>query len=141
VLIDAHAPRRSIINGDAESQDVRNTSRHDSQRGIYVVSRLGSLTDSGEVVYISSCTERLPLPRFGCPRGTPCLFHETRPARQYLFCRADSLGDLTAKMQPGKLPALRRAVSLNREMLMEPTSSTGLVRERMSSMSGAGTAS
>ena len=104
---------------------------------IYVVSRLGSLTDSGEVVYNLIVTGTAPYSEIRHVLGDAVLIHETEePARQYLFCRADSLGDLTAKMHAlGKLPRVAAAqVSLNREMLIGTDFVHRLVRERIASM-------
>ena len=104
------------------------------QEAIYVVPRLGFLGDSGEIVYhlvVSGDASFAAVKRI---LGDVELVHETQDSRKmYLFCRADSLGELTAKNH-----ALERLsgvssvqVSLNREMMFGTEFVHRLVREQI----------
>ena len=67
--------------------------------------------------------------------GDAVLIHETAdPPRRYLFCRADSLGDMTARTHAlERLPGVSSVrVTLNREMLLGTTFVHALAREQMS---------
>jgi len=101
---------------------------------IFIVPRLGSLTDSGEVLYHLLVSGTAPLPEVRRALGDAILIHETaEPPRRYLFCRADSLGDLTTRTHAvERLPGVSSVeVTLNREMLLGLRYVHGLVRERI----------
>jgi DNA-binding Lrp family transcriptional regulator len=103
---------------------------------IFVVSRLGFLTDSGELVYHLVVSGTAPFSELRHVLGDAVLIHETaEPPMKYLFCRADSLGELTAKRHAlGKLPRVTAAqLSLNREMIIGTNFVHRLVRERIAS--------
>lgn len=107
---------------------------------IYVVARLGSLGDSGELVYDLLVSGSVAFVQVRRVMGDAVLIHETeRPPRKYLFCRADSLADLTAKSH-----ALERLagvtsvkVTVNREMLVGRGFVHQLVAARMEERRGA----
>jgi DNA-binding Lrp family transcriptional regulator len=101
---------------------------------IFVVPRLGSLTDSGEVVYHLLVSGTAALPDVRRALGDAVLIHETaEPPRKYLFCRAESLGDLTTKTHAverlGGVSSVE--VTLNREMLLGLRYVHSLVRGRI----------
>lgn len=101
---------------------------------VFVVPRLGSLADSGELVYhlIVGGTEAFPEIRRVL--GDAVLINEVQePRRLYLFCRAGSLGDLTERMHRlERLPGVESVqVSLNREMLLGTEFMHRLVRNRV----------
>lgn len=101
---------------------------------IFVVPRLGSLTDAGEVVYHLLVSGTVALPEVRRALGDSSLVHETaEPPIKYLFCRADSLGDLTMRTQAvERLAGVSSVeVTLNREMLLGLRFVHRLVRERI----------
>ena len=102
---------------------------------IFVVPRLGFLTDAGELVYHLLVSGSTPFPDLRRVLGDAVLIHETSdPPRRYLFCRADSLGDMTARTHAlEQVPGVSSVqVTLNREMLLGTTFVHALVREQMS---------
>ena len=137
VLVDA--PRASVDQLSASAglspktvrQHLRNLVRSEA---IYVVPRLGFLEDSGDLVCHLLVSGTAAFPEVRRVLGDATLIHETtEPPRKYVFCRADSLGDLTARTH-----ALERLsgvssvqVTLNREMLLGTAYVHGLVRERI----------
>src|SRR2546425_3943908 len=101
---------------------------------IFVVARLGSLTDSGEIVYHLLVSGTVAYADVRRVMGDAVLIHETiEPPRRYLFCRAESLGDLTARTHA--LEKLRGVtsvqVTMNREMFLGTAYVHGLVAERL----------
>jgi DNA-binding Lrp family transcriptional regulator len=104
------------------------------RESIFVVPRLGSLTDAGELVYHLLVSGTAALPAVRGALGDAVLIHETtEPPRRYLFCRADSLGDLTARTRAlERLPGVSSVeVTLNREMLLGTRYVHSLIRKRI----------
>lgn len=103
-------------------------------RAIYVVPRLGFLKDSGEVVYHLVVAGTASFPDLRRVLGDAELIHETQDTpKKYLFCRADSLGEMTSKNHAvERLPGVTEVqVSLNREMIFGTEFVHRLVRERI----------
>ena len=101
---------------------------------IYVVARLGLPTDSGVLVYNLVVAGTAPFSALKKALGDVVLIHETAvPARMYLFCRADNLGELTSRTHAvEKIPGVSSVqLSLNREMVMNTAFVHDLVRERL----------
>ncbi|TLZ43503.1 MAG: winged helix-turn-helix transcriptional regulator [Methanobacteriota archaeon] len=102
---------------------------------IYVVARLGLPADSGVLVYNLVVSGRGPFAELKRVIGDTVLIHETKnQPRKYLFCRADSLGELTQTLENlRRLPGVESVqVSLNREMILQTEFVHRLVRERIS---------
>jgi len=88
---------------------------------IFVMPRLGSLSDSGEVVYHLSVTGRVKLSELREVLGEAFLVGDTQePPMKYLLCRANDLSDVTNRTRAAKkLPGVESVeVSLNRELLV-----------------------
>ena len=101
---------------------------------IYLVPRLGFLADSGEIVYHLVVAGTASFAELRRAIGDAVLVHETQdPPMKYLFCRADSLGELTAKTHVLEtLPKVSSVqLSLNREFHVGTEFVHRLVRERM----------
>ena len=101
---------------------------------IYVVPRLGFLADSGEIVYHLVVAGTASFAELRRAIGDAVLVHETQgPPMKYLFCRADSLGELTAKTHVLQtLPNVSSVqLSLNREFTVGTDFVPRLVREGM----------
>jgi hypothetical protein len=101
---------------------------------IFVVARLGLPTDSGVLVYNLLVGGTAPFAEIKKRIGDAVLVHETaEPPMMYLFCRADSLGELTTAFQTlEKLPGVSTVqLTLNREMVLNTDFVHRLVRERM----------
>ncbi|MCI4371083.1 MAG: AsnC family transcriptional regulator [Thermoplasmata archaeon] len=106
------------------------------EEAIYVVPRLGFLADSGEIVYNVIVAGKVPFAELVRVIGDSELIHETQdPPRKYLFCRADNLGDLTARTHAlGKVPGVTSVqLSLNRELFVGTEFVHRLVREQIES--------
>jgi DNA-binding Lrp family transcriptional regulator len=89
-------------------------------RVIFVMPRLGSLADSGEVVYHLSVTGGVALNDLRRTLGEAFMISETHaPPMRYLLCRANDLADATSRTQATrKLPGVESVeVTLNRELL------------------------
>jgi len=101
---------------------------------IYVVPQLGFLQDSGEVVYHLVVAGTATFADLKRVIGDVELIHETQDTpKKYLFCRAESLGELTSKNHAlERLPGVTSVqVSLNREMMFGTEFVHRLVRERI----------
>jgi len=101
---------------------------------IYVVPRLGFLKDSGEIVYHLVVAGNASFADVKRVLGDAELIHETQDTpKKYLFCRADSLGEMTSKNHAlERLPGVTSMqVSLNREMMFGTEFVHRLVRERI----------
>jgi DNA-binding Lrp family transcriptional regulator len=102
---------------------------------IFVVPRLGLPTDSGVLVYNLVVSGTAPFAEVKHRIGDAVLIHETggTPPRKYLFCRADSLGELTSTMQTlERLPGVSAVqLTLNREMIIQMDFVHRLAREMM----------
>ncbi|TLZ52755.1 MAG: AsnC family transcriptional regulator [Methanobacteriota archaeon] len=100
---------------------------------IFVVPRLGSLADSGEVVCHLLVSGTVSFADVRRALGDAVLIHETaEPRRKYVFCRTDSLGDLTAKTHAlaKRSDVSAVEVTLNREMMLGTPFVHRLVRDR-----------
>jgi DNA-binding Lrp family transcriptional regulator len=103
-------------------------------RAIYVVPRLGFLKDSGEIVYHLVVAGTISFADLRQVLGDTELIHETQDTpKKYLFCRANSLGEMTSKNHAVEhLPGVTSVqVSLNREMMFGTEFVHRLVRERI----------
>jgi DNA-binding Lrp family transcriptional regulator len=101
---------------------------------IFVVARLGLPADSGVLVYNLLVGGTAPFTEIKTRIGDAVLVHETaEPRKLYLFCRADSLGELTATIQAlEKAPGVSDVqLTLNREMILRTDFVHRLVRERV----------
>ena len=126
--------RLSAATGLSEKTVRRHLEGLQKSEAIFVVPRLGFLQDAGELVYHLLVSGSAALPEVRRAIGDAVLIHETSdPPRRYLFCRADSLGDMTAKIHAlEKIKGVTAAeVTLNREMLLGTQHVHELVRERI----------
>ena len=101
---------------------------------IFVMPRLGSLSDSGEVVYHLSVTGKVKLSELRETLGEVFLVGETHePPMKYLLCRANDLSDVTNRTRAAKkLPEVESVeVSLNRELLVAKDFFHSLIREKI----------
>ena len=101
---------------------------------IYVVPQLGFLKDSGEIVYHLVVAGNASFAELKRVLGDTELIHETQDTpKKYLFCRVDSLGEMTSKNHAlERLPGVTSVqVSLNREMMFGTELVHRLVRERI----------
>jgi len=99
---------------------------------IYVVPRLGFLKDSGEIVYHLVVAGNTSFADLKHVLGDAELIHETQDTpKKYLFCRVDSLGEMTSKNHAlERVPGVTSVqVSLNREMMFGTEFVHRLVRE------------
>lgn len=101
---------------------------------IFVVPRIGLPIDSGVLVYNLVVSGRAPFPDLRRVVGDAVLIHETdEPSRQYLFCRANNLAELTTSIRAlEKVPGVSSVeISLNREMIFGTPFVHRLIRERI----------
>ncbi|MBO0888933.1 winged helix-turn-helix domain-containing protein, partial [Candidatus Bathyarchaeota archaeon] len=101
---------------------------------IFIMPRLGSLADSGEVVYHLSVTGRVRLNELREALGEAFLVGDTHdPPMKYLLCRANDLSDVTSRTQAArKLPGVESVeVTLNRELLVSTDLVHQLIREKI----------
>jgi DNA-binding Lrp family transcriptional regulator len=137
VLIDdprAPIDRLSASTGLSPKTVRRHLSGLIRSEAIYVVPRLGFLKDSGEIVYHLVIAGDAPFADLKRVIGDVELIHETQDTpKKYLFCRADSLGEMTSKNHAlERLPGVTSVqVSLNREMMFGTEFVHRLVRERV----------
>lgn len=108
----------------------------DLRRGeaIFIVPRLGSLADSGDLVYHLVVSGNAAFSELRRVIGDAVPIHEIHePPTKYLLCRAGSLGELTERTHTlGTLPGVASVqVSLNREMLLGTEFVHRLVRNRI----------
>lgn len=88
---------------------------------IFIMPRLGSLADSGELVYHLSVTGKVGFGELRQVLGEAFLISSTHePPMKYLLCRADDLSDVTSRTQAArKLPGVETVeLTLNRELLV-----------------------
>ncbi len=101
---------------------------------IYVMPRLGSLADSGEVVYHLSVSGKVKLSELREVLGEAFLVGDTQePPMKYLLCRANDLSDVTNRTRAArKLPGVESVeVSLNRELFVAKDFFHSLIREKI----------
>lgn len=103
-------------------------------QAVYITPKLGSLGDSGEIVF--------PLLVFGDARATDVrrtmgdafLLNDTEvPPTKYFLCRARDMGEVTDRVQKvRKLPGVASAVvTLNRELLVNTSFIHEVVRDQL----------
>lgn len=100
----------------------------------YVTPKLGSLADSGELVYHLAVTGRIGLGELRRVLADAVLVSETQePQMKYLLCRANDLVDVNSKIgMVSKLPGMESVmVTLNRELLVGTEFVHRLVREKV----------
>jgi len=101
---------------------------------IYIMPRLGSLADSGDVVYHLSVKGKVALSELRRVLGEAFLVGDThQPPMKYLLCRASDLADVTSRTQAArKIPGVESVeVTLNRELLVATDLVHSLVREKI----------
>ena len=101
---------------------------------IFIMPRLGALSDSGELAYTMAVFGRVGMGELRKIMGDVFLIGETSdPPARYLLCRGSDLGDVTTKTRVlGKLPGVDSVtVTLNRELLVATEFVHSLVRERI----------
>ena len=101
---------------------------------VFVMPRLGSLADSGEVVYHLSVTGKVRLSELREALGEAFLVGDTHdPPMKYLLCKANDLSDVTSRTQAArKLPGVESVeVTLNRELLVSTDLVHRLIREKI----------
>jgi hypothetical protein len=99
-----------------------------------VMPRLGSMSDSGEVVYHLSVTGKVKLSELREVLGEALLVGDTQePPMKYLLCRANDLSDVTNRTRAAKkLPGVESVeVSLNRELLVNRDFIHSLIQEEI----------
>ena len=88
---------------------------------IFIMPRLGSLADSGDLVYHLSVTGKIGFNELRRVLGEAFLISSThQPPMKYLLCRANDLSDVTIRTQAAKkLPGVASVeLTLNRELLV-----------------------
>ena len=88
---------------------------------IFIMPRLGSLADSGELVYNLAVTGKVGFNDLRQVLGEAFLIGNTHePPMKYLLCRANDLSDVTSRTQAArKLPGVKSVeLTLNRELLV-----------------------
>ena len=101
---------------------------------IFIMPWLGSLADSGEVVYHLAVTGKVSLSELRHTLGEAFLVGDTQqPPMKYLLCRASDLADVTSRTQAAKkIPGVESVeVTLNRELLVATDFVHSLVREKI----------
>src|SRR5439155_768833 len=90
---------------------------------LFITPRLGSLGDSGELVYTTAVFGAVPMADVRRALGDVFLINELQePPARFLLCRGIDLGDVTTRIaRVGKLPGILSVnVSLNREIIVSP---------------------
>jgi DNA-binding Lrp family transcriptional regulator len=104
---------------------------------MYVLPKLGSLSDSGELVFHLAVYGYVALPEVRKVVGDVFLINQTQePPLKYMLCRGTDLGDVTVKTnQLKKIPGVDFVnVTLNRELFIGTDFVHTLVRERLESL-------
>ncbi|TMI28597.1 winged helix-turn-helix transcriptional regulator [Candidatus Bathyarchaeota archaeon] len=104
------------------------------EEAVYISPKIGSLADSGEVIYHLAVTGDVSLNELRRTLGDLVLVNEAHePSMKYLLCRANDLADVTSRIQAAnELPGVGSVrVTLNRELLVANGFVHGLVRERI----------
>jgi DNA-binding Lrp family transcriptional regulator len=102
---------------------------------IFIMPRLGSLADSGEVIYHLAIQGKVALSDLRQSLGEVFVVSETgEPPMKYLLCRASDLADVTSKTRETKrVPGVESVeVSLNRELFVSTDFVHSLIRDKMS---------
>ena len=101
---------------------------------IFIMPRLGSLADSGDLVYHLAVTGKAGFSELRQVLGEAFLISSTnRPPMKYLLCRADDLSDVMVKTQAArKLPGVDSVeLTLNRELLVSRDFLHRQIREKI----------
>ena len=101
---------------------------------IFVMPRLGSLADSGEVLYHLAVTGKVGIADLRRALGEAFVIGDTNePPMKYLLCRANDLADVTARTQAArKLVGVESVeVTLNRELLVARGFVHSLIQEKI----------
>jgi DNA-binding Lrp family transcriptional regulator len=123
--------RRTGLTGKTVRRRVQNLIRD----GVATITPiLGSLADSGDIVYTVSIFGPVEFSEVHFVLGDAALLRRVEhPPAQFALCRATSLADvLTRTTALGRLPGVSRSfVSLNRELLVNLAFERALIRERL----------
>lgn len=101
---------------------------------IFIMPRLGSLADSGELVYHLAVTGKAGFGELRQVLGEAFLISSShRPPMKYLLCRADDLSDVTSRTQAArKLPGVESVeLTLSRELLVSKDFLHAKIREKI----------
>ena len=101
---------------------------------IYIMPLLGSLADSGEVVYHLAVGGKIGIADLRKTLGEAFLVGDTHdPPMKYLLCRANDLADATTRTRATrKLPGVKLVeVSLNREMMVSTKFLHSLIQDKI----------
>lgn len=101
---------------------------------ISIVPLLGSLADSGELIYPLAITGTVSMSEVRRIMGEAALLrHLQEPPMKYVLCRADSLAGVTAKIRAlEKVQGVGSVeLSLNREVMVSTSLRHSLVREKI----------
>ncbi len=101
---------------------------------IYLLPRLGALTDSGEIVYHLSVRGSVGMRELALILGDVVLVSAPRePPIKYLLCRSSSLAEVTGKTRAiSKLEGVEAVeVTLNRELMINTGLLHSLIREQI----------
>lgn len=101
---------------------------------IFILPRLGSLADSGELVYHLAVTGNIGFNDLRQVLGEALLISSSnRPPMKYLLCKANDLSDVTSRTQAArKLPGVQAVeLTLNRELLVGREFLHTLIREKI----------
>ena len=101
---------------------------------VFIMPRLGSLADSGELVYHLSVTGKVGFSELRQVLGEAFMISSTHePPMKYLLCRADDLSDVTSRTQAArKIPGVGSVeLTLNRELLVSKQFLHARIREEI----------
>lgn len=101
---------------------------------IFIIPRLGSLSDSGDVVYHLAVEGKVGISDLRQALGEALLIGDTHdPPMKYLLCKANDLADVTTRTRAvQKIPGVESAeVTLNRELLVAKDFVHSLIKEKM----------
>lgn len=101
---------------------------------IFIIPRLGSLSDSGDVVYHLTVAGKVGISELRRALGEALLIGDTHdPPMKYLLCKANDLADVTTRTRAvKKIPGVESAeVTLNRELLVAKDFVHDLLREKI----------
>ncbi|HZD13120.1 MAG TPA: winged helix-turn-helix domain-containing protein, partial [Candidatus Binatus sp.] len=105
---------------------------------IYILPRVGSLADPGELVYHLAVTGNIGINALRQVLGndTYQVGGADKPPMKYLLCRGNDLADVTSRTRRAlKLPGVESVrVTLNRELMANNQFVHSLIREEMNSL-------
>lgn len=137
VLVDE--PRRSLRDLCAETHLTPKTVRKHLHNlvlneNIFILPRLGPLTDSGDILYHLSVRGDVRMSELAAVLDDAVLVDAPRnPPIKYLFCRSKDLADVTSKTKAvSKLNGVEAVeVTLNRELTVNSSLMHSLIRKRI----------